>query len=238
MRGVQRTLHHRRIGNHGDIGPRFCDPRPADRRQFAALRQLLFHRVQPLVLDEQHRLAEPDRAFQKAISLGGSRRRDHDEPRHVDEPGFEALRVLGGGASRRARLRTHYQGNRELAAGHVAILRGLIHQAIHRQRGEIDEHDFEHRLETTQCGSGGKAGNGRFADGRVAYARDPMFLREAPCDAERAPRRDVLAQEIYRRIARQFLVERSAQDLDERVLHGLARNRGEHRRAVHEFKHG
>jgi hypothetical protein len=65
-----------------------------------------------------------------------------------------------------------------------------------------------------------------------------MFLREAPCDAERAPRRYVLAQEIYRRIARQFLVERSAQDLDERVLHGLARNRGKRRRAVHEFKHG
>ena len=70
-RRFQRGLHHRRIGDQRDVRARLRDPRPADRRQFGTLRKFLFHRVQALVLDEQHRLAEPDRALQQAIGLGG-----------------------------------------------------------------------------------------------------------------------------------------------------------------------
>jgi len=65
--------------------------------------------------------------------------------------------MLGGGSRPRRRLRAYHQGNCELTARHVAVLRGLVHQAIHRQRGKIHEHDFEHGLETAQRGAGGKA---------------------------------------------------------------------------------
>jgi len=74
--------------------------------------------------------------------------------------------------------------------------------------------------------------------GVVAHARDPMFLRQATGDAERAPAatsRPAGVPKGRAPIPRRAL----AQDLDERMLHGSsARNCGKRRRAVHEFTHG
>ena len=67
----------------------------------------------------------------------------------------------------------------------------------------------------------------------------PVLLRQTLGDAERTAGRNVLAQQVHRRVARQFLVERAAQNFDEGVLHsaqpGIA---GERRRAVHVIEHG
>ena len=133
-------------------------------------------------------------ALQQAVGLDRRGRRDDHEPRHVDEPGFEALRVLRGGAAGGTGLRAHDQRNGELAARHVAVLRGLIDQAIHRQRGEVDEHDLEHGPQPTQRRAGGNAGDRRFADGGVAHAGRAVFLRQAAGHAESPAGRDILAQ--------------------------------------------
>jgi hypothetical protein len=97
----------------------------------------------------------------------------------------------------------------------------LIHEAIHRERREVDEHDLEYRLQAAERGTRREPGDRRLADRRVAHTRGAVFFRQPARHAERTARRDVLAQEMHGRVPRQFLVERLAQDLDERMLHNL-----------------
>jgi hypothetical protein len=105
--------------------------------------------------------------------------------------------VLGGGAAGRARLRAHNHRHRQLSAGHVAVLGGLIDQTIERKRREIDEHDFQHRPKAAQRGTGRHAGDRGFADGCVAHALRAEFLSKAIGHAERPACRHVLAQQVH-----------------------------------------
>ncbi len=76
--------------------------------------------------------------------------------------------------------------------------------------------------QAAQGGAGGHAGDRGFADGRVAHALRAVFLSEAVGHTERPAGRDILAQQVDRRIPLQFLIERASQDFDEGLGHGLA----------------
>ena len=78
------------------------------------------------------------------------------------------------------------QRDRELAAGHVPDLGGVVHDLVHGQKAEVDGHQLDHG---TQAGHGrahAGADDDRFGQGGVLDAFLPVLLPETLGDGEGA----------------------------------------------------
>ena len=154
------------------------------------------------MLEDDHRVGILERGEQQALGVGGRRRLHHLQPRDVAEPGLEALAVLGGGAGARARGHAHDQRHRGLAAEHVAQLRRLVDDLLHRERREVRELELEDRPQAGQRRADRDAGAAELGDRRVddpvgAEAVDEVarHLEGAAVDA------DVLAHQDHAPVA-------------------------------------
>ena len=61
----------------------------------------------------------------------------------MHEPGFEALGMVGAEPATDTALDPDRERYPKEAAGHEAQLGGMVDQLIHRQGGEVDEHDLD-----------------------------------------------------------------------------------------------
>ena len=93
--------------------------------------------VEQLVLEDHHRIGIGDRGEQHALGLARGRRLDDLEPRHMGEPGLQALAVLRGGAGSRPRRQSEDDRNGNGPAKHVTQLRRLIDDLLRREHREI-----------------------------------------------------------------------------------------------------
>ena len=104
--------------------------------------------------------------------------------RHVAEPGFEALAVLGSSARAGAGGKTHHHRHR--TAKHVADLGRLVDELLHSERGEVGELEF---VDGSQAGEGRANGNARaaeFGDRGVYHAVGAVFVHEVARNLEGA----------------------------------------------------
>ena len=105
-----------------------------------------FMRVQPLVLEEEHRVVVADRRLEQRLRVARGRRRDDLEARHADgtsSTGFcEWIAPKRPPAPIAERTTS---GTLRLLVGEVPVLRRLVDDAVHRERQEVAEHDLDHR---------------------------------------------------------------------------------------------
>ena len=77
--------------------------RLADRHAIGLVRHFALHLVEQLVLEDHHRIGIVDGGEQQALGVMRRGRLHHLQARHMGEPGFERLAVLGRGAGAGAR---------------------------------------------------------------------------------------------------------------------------------------
>ena len=148
----------------------------------------------------------PYRRAHEALGVGGVARRRHLDARYLHEPGLQALAVRGAVLHAAAAGGAHDQGHAQLPAQHVAQLRRLVDERVHRQHDEIHEHDLDDGPVARHGGAHARAHDAEFADGRVAHAVAPEFLRKALRHAENVSQLHVLAHDDHALIAFHLLV--------------------------------
>ncbi len=132
----------------------------------------------------------------------------------MDEPRLELLRVLRARRPAGAALRAEDDRNRDLPAGHVAVLRRLVHDLLGGERHEVLVHDLGDGAHPLHRGADRRAGERHLGDRRVAHALRPELGEQALRDAHRAAHLgDVLAHDED--------VVVGAHRLDQRVADGL-----------------
>ena len=94
--------------------------------------------------------------------------------------------MLGGVASPGAALRSEHHRDTGLPAEHEAVLRGLVHDLVHRKAGEVDVHELNDRAETGQGGTDGRPDDPDLADRRLADPSGPELVEEAGGNLESA----------------------------------------------------
>ena len=171
--------------------------------------------VQETVLEEQHRVVVVDRAVEQVARVD-RQRGEHDlEAGHMHEPGFELLGMLRAGRPARAALRANRQRHLQLAAGHVAVLRRLVHDLLHRERREVLVHDLDDRAHALHRGADAGADDRHLGDRRVADALGPNSW-SMPCVTPMEPPISAMSSPMMKTSGSR------AHRLDHRVAHGLA----------------
>ena len=148
------------------------------------------------MLHEQNRVVVADGGPHEALGVGRIRWHDHLQPGDVEEPGFQALRMVGAHVALDAALDPHGQRHFQLAPGHVVELGRVVDELVHGQRDEVHEHDLHHRTQARQGRADGHAHDGAFADGRVHHPVRAQLLGDALGDSEGTSQRHVLAKDI------------------------------------------
>ena len=143
----------------------------------------------------------------------------------MDEPRLELLRVLRARRPAGAALRADRQRHLQLPARHVAVLRRLVDDLLHRERQEVLVHDLDDRAHALHRRADAGADDRHLGDRRVADALGAELVEHPLRDAHRAAHLgDVLAHDEDVLVAR-------ASPRDERVAHGLAVGQLRHRRS-------
>ena len=132
----------------------------------------------------------------------------------MDEPGFQALGVLGGVAGAGAEGGAVGEGQLGLAAEHVAVLGGLVDDLVHGDAHEVRVHELGHGPGTGDGGANRRPADGRLGNGRV----DDAFLAPLLQQAGRhvvgpAPDADFLAHDEDVGVAGHLLVQGFVQRL-------------------------
>jgi hypothetical protein len=156
--------------------------------------------------------------------VGGIRRSDDLDAGDPLEPGAVDLRMHGAEAPAGADGRAHHERDAGLFVRDVPELRCLIHEAVHRQRHEVAEHDLDDGPQAGDRGTERRAGHRELRDGRVEDALHAVLLVQPRGRHEHAAgERDILAEEDDRRVSLDLLVERVADRLAEleRLAHSL-----------------
>ena len=105
--------------------------------------------------------------------------------------------------------------NRSLTAEHRPRLGCLIDQHVHRQGGEIHEHDFHHGPHSGQRGPHGHAGDCRLGNRGIIHPRGAEPVQQIAGGLERAARRaNILADQENRRIGFHRIVQGLVDGLD------------------------
>jgi hypothetical protein len=186
-----------------------------DRDRLDLLRHLFLEAVERAVLEDDHGIVVVDRARQQAAHVGRRRGEDDLQPRHVDEPRLELLRVLGARAPAGAALRADRQRHLQLPARHVAVLGRLVDELLHRERQEVLVHDLDDRAHALHRRPDPGADDRHLGDRRVADALWAELGQHPLRHAHRAAHLgDVLAHDED--------VVVGAHGGGERVAHGLA----------------
>ena len=132
-------------------------------------------------------------------------------PGNALKPGRVGLGVDRAEAAAAADRGAHHERHAALLVGDVPELRGLIDEAVHRQRHEVPEHDLEHRPQPGDRGAVGHPGQGELGDRRVEDPFGAELLGQPGRGLEHAAGGgDVLAEEHDGRIALDLLGDRVA----------------------------
>src|SRR5438445_13337013 len=74
----------------------------------------------------------------------------------------------------------------DLSSGHVADLRRVVHNLIHREDREVKGHHLDHGTKSGHGGADGQAGKSQFGDRRIDDAPGAELFQEALADLEGA----------------------------------------------------
>ncbi len=119
--------------------------------------------------------------------------------------------MLGARRPARAALRADRQGNGQLSARHVAVLRRLVDDLLERERKEVLVHDLDDRAHARHRRADARADDRHLGDRRVAHALRAELVEEALRDRHRAAHLgDVLAHDENVVVRAQRLAERVA----------------------------
>src|SRR6059036_64689 len=182
----QRHQQHFGIGDERHVGPRSLHLRDAERDRVVAVSDFALHGIQQLSLDEDDGVLVPDRALDEPLGVMRRCGRHHFQARHVAEPRFQTLRMLGPQLVRRRARAPDHDGDAELSSGHVADLRRVVDDLIHRQEGKVERHHLDDRAESRHGRPDGQAGEAQLGDRRVHDATRTKFFQEPLADLEGA----------------------------------------------------
>jgi hypothetical protein len=172
--------------DHGHVFALTVDPRLAELDRLDLVRHLALEPVERPVLEEEHRVVVVDRAPEEPTHILGRRGEDDLEPRNMDEPPLELLRVLRAGRPAGAALRPHREGDLYLATRHVAVLRRLVDELLHRERREVLVHDLDDRPHACDRRSDPGSDDRHLRDRGVAHPLWPELLEHPLRDAHGA----------------------------------------------------
>ena len=225
--GLQRVVHLAGVGHDADVGALALHVGHAERNGVFILGHGAAHGVDGLVLEEYDHVVLANGRFQQALGVVGRRAGDHLEPRHVREPGFEALSVLRRVAGSGAEGRAVGDGQLGGAAEHIAVLGGLVDDLVHGDAHEVRVHELGHGPAAGHGGANRRPADGRFGDGRVDDARLAPLLQQAGGDViGPAPDADFLAHDEHVGVTRHLLVQGFVQRLAHEDLAGGGSGRG------------
>ena len=140
-----RPRHHQ-TERHDRAGAALAEHlRRAEAVDDLAVGHVVLRRVEPLVLEEQHRVGIADRGRHQTDDVGGVRRGDDLDPRYRHRPVLHALAVLGAEAHRAAVAGPDHQRAAHLPVGHVARLGDLVDDHVPADGEEVREHDLGDR---------------------------------------------------------------------------------------------
>src|SRR5581483_11872907 len=190
---------------------RLLHVRLAERNEMLPDGDLALRPVQQLVLEEDHGVVVADGRGEQPLRVGGRRRHDDLQAGDVREPRLERLRVLRGVATAGAALRAHDHRYARLPAEHEAVLRGLMHELVHREAREVDVHELDDRPQAGERRADRRPDDAELADRRLADAGRPEGVEQSRRHLERpAVLGDVLAHDDDARIALHLETERVA----------------------------
>ena len=172
-----------------------------------------------LLLEEDHRVVVPDRRGEQPLRVertGGHR--DH-EARDVREQGLQALRVLRSEPDAAARDHPDHERDARRPAHHESELRGLIHDLVEGDGGEVRELQLDDRPQPSQGRADPAADEAALRQRRVSDPLGPVALVETLGGTEQAAHlADVLADHDHARIGLELEIERLAHGGDEAEL--------------------
>ena len=201
-RRFQRLVDESSGGDDGDVFALAVQPADPELERLDLLRHLALDRVEQPVLEEEHRVVVVDRAPEQVACVDRRGRERDLQTGHVDEPRLELLRVLCSGRPARTTLGPDRQRDLELAAGHVPVLGGLVHDLLHRESREVLVHDLDDRAHALHGRADTRAHDRHLRDRGVAHTLGAELLQHALGDAHRAAHLgDVLAHDEDVRVA-------------------------------------
>ena len=208
-RRLERLSHHRGGRDDGDVGALAPDLGDAEGEGVDLLRHRPRQEVEELVLQEDDRVGGSQGRRQHPLRIVWRARGRDDEPRHVHEPGLEALGVLGGELDPRPERRPHDERNPRAPAQHVPDLGRLVHDLVRGEGEDVHELDLDHRARIGEGEADPEAGDRLLRDGGVEdpFRAEPFL--EPGRDPEHAPAfGHVLAEEKDAVVRRHRLVVR------------------------------
>ncbi len=147
-----------------------------------AFGDLVLVAVKFFVLEEADRVVAADGALEQALGVVGKGGRDDGQRRDVGVPVFRRvgmgradLQAAAGGTAKNDR-------NGELAARHVADLRGVVDDLVVGDERKTPGHELDHGPQAVHGRADGQAGETGFADRRVDDPLRAELLQQALAD--------------------------------------------------------
>ena len=146
-RRAQRLRHQRAERDHRHVGALAHDARACRARSRTAPRApgAGSSKKSSFCSRKIDRVVVLDRRREQALRVERVRRHHDDEPRDVREQRLEALRVLRAEADAAAADHADHERQRRRAAHHEAQLRGLVHDLVEGDAGEVGELQLDDR---------------------------------------------------------------------------------------------
>jgi hypothetical protein len=170
--------------------------------------------VDPLGLEEDHRVLAPDAGLEQALGVRRRRGDDHLESGRVREVGLRRLAVVVAAADAASIGGADDHGAGELSARPVPHLGHLGHDLVEGREDEVRELDLGHRTQSVEGHPDRRTDDPGFGQGRVEHAvlaeGGLKPLRRAEHAAVQA---DVLPEEDNVVIALHLLAERRVDGL-------------------------
>ena len=176
---------------------------------------LVRHRVEQRVLEDEDGIGLLQRGDQHAAGVGDGRRRERLDPGDVGVPDLEAVLVLRGHLAAAARRHPDDDRDAQLPSGHVAHRGRVVDHLVEREQAEVDRHHLDDRPHPAEGGADPRADEGRLGERGVPHALGAELVEQPEADGERASvAPDVLAHQEDPFVRRERVAHRCA--------HGLA----------------
>src|SRR6266404_5991434 len=197
----ERSMHHCRVGNNGDVLTFAAHGGFADRHGVIAGGNFsLDAAVEKFVLEEEHRVIVAHRGLQQALGIVGRRRIDHLQPGRVHEIHFRICRMERSAVHAASGRPANHHGRRGVPE--VVSLGDEIRNLIEGADDEIDELHFANGAQAAVAHPASSADNGALADRRVNHALRAEALQQTFAGLEGAAvHADVFPHQNDRRIA-------------------------------------
>ncbi len=166
----ERAVHHPAGGDDREIPARAAHRRLSEGHQVLAVRHLTVLEREHVVVQVDDRVVVAYGRGHQALGVGGRGRHDHLQARRAHEHRGERTGMLAGPAGGEAVAGLHDQRYLDLAAGHVAEARRLVHHLVHRHQHELGHVEFDDRAVAGHRRADRHADLGGLGDRRHAHA--------------------------------------------------------------------